>query len=306
MTIFSIITPVYNCELFIAEAIDSVAASTFQDYEHIIVNDGSTDNTSQVIANSIARLPAENRKKIHIISQENLGEASAINRAWGESIGEFILVLNADDKIATELLAESHQVMKAKPNVVVTYPDWEVINALGDIKKRVETRDFSLKRMVRKFECIPGPGAVIRRNAIVGSDIRNPALRFLSDFESWLRMSLKGDFERIPIFLASWRDLDTNMTSQSVGLGWSEEALAIARELVRITRIHGQFSLHRSAKFGEATALILAAHQAIWDARVPGFNFLHSAMRKGIELWSPRLVLEAAYVYLILMRKSLA
>lgn len=305
MTIFSIITPVYNCELFIAEAIDSVAASTFQDYEHIIVNDGSTDNTSQVIENSIARLPAENRKKIHIISQENLGEASAINRAWRESIGEFILVLNADDKIATELLAESHQLMKAKTDVVVTYPDWEVIDAIGGIKKRVETREFSQKRMVRKFECIPGPGAVIRRNAIVGSDIRNPALRFLSDFESWLRISLKGDFERIPSFLASWRDLDTNMTSQSMGLGWSEEALAVAKELVKITRVPGQFSLHRSAKFGEATALILAAHQAIWDARVPGFNFLHNAMRKGIELCSPRLVLEAAYVYLILMRKSL-
>lgn len=305
MTIFSIITPVYNCELFISEAIESVAASTFQDYEHIIVNDGSTDNTSKVVANSIARLPPENQKKIHIISQENLGEASAINRAWVESVGEFILVLNADDKIATELLAESHQIMKARPDVVVTYPDWEVINALGGTKKRVETQEFSQKRMVRKFECIPGPGAVIRRKAIEGSEIRNPALRYLSDFESWLRLSLKGDFKRIPRFLASWRHLETNMTSQSVGLGWSEEALAVASELVKITRVPGQFSLHRSAKFGEATALILAAHQAIWDARVPGFNFLHSAIRKGIKLCSPRLVLEAAYVYLILIKKSL-
>ncbi len=305
MPTISILTPVYNCELYIAHAIESVAASTFQDYEHIIVNDGSTDGTDWVITKTVSGLGPENQRKVRTFTQTNLGESYAVNRALDASIGQFVLVLNADDIIAPELLAKSYEVMSARPGVVVTYPDWVTIDAQGGSKRLVRTKEFSRHRMLSKFECLPGPGAMIRRRALSSERLRDPAFKFLSDFESWLRLSARGDFARIPHRLASWRDLSTNMTNQSRGLGWSEEAVKVAGEMVTRVRGTGRFWLHRSARLGEAAALTLAAQQRVWDVRVPGFMYVKRATSLGIKLWSPRVIIKAIFVFAVLMKKSM-
>ena len=92
MTSVSIIVPVYNAERYLRQAIDSVKTQTFQDWELILVDDGSTDSS-----NAICHEYADADKRIRLIEKENGGLSSARNAALDIAIGEYIFFLDADD-----------------------------------------------------------------------------------------------------------------------------------------------------------------------------------------------------------------
>ncbi|MFM6207508.1 glycosyltransferase family 2 protein, partial [Planktothrix sp.] len=85
----SVIIPTYNCDRFLPEAIDSVLMQTYQDYEIIVIDDGSTDQTCQVLESY--------KHKIRYFYQENQGSAVARNLGIKQAQGEFIAFLDADD-----------------------------------------------------------------------------------------------------------------------------------------------------------------------------------------------------------------
>jgi glycosyltransferase involved in cell wall biosynthesis len=93
----SIIVPCFNQAEYLDECLESVLSQTFQDWECIIVNDGSTDNTSEISKNWLKK---DNRFKY--IFQENAGLSATRNKGIENAIGEFILPLDADDKISSE------------------------------------------------------------------------------------------------------------------------------------------------------------------------------------------------------------
>lgn len=96
MTI-SIIVPCYNQGRYLDEAMTSLLAQTFKNWECIIINDGSTDNTEEV-----AQQWSSKDNRIKYMSQENAGVSAARNAAIRASAGEFILPLDADDKISND------------------------------------------------------------------------------------------------------------------------------------------------------------------------------------------------------------
>jgi len=93
----SVVIPAYNHEKFIGAAIDSVLNQSLQDFELIIVDDGSTDNTAAVIK-------AYSDPRIHYFHQENQDAFNTINRGMGQAKGRFIAILNSDDIYATDRL----------------------------------------------------------------------------------------------------------------------------------------------------------------------------------------------------------
>lgn len=94
----SIIMPTYNCGKYIAEAIDSVLNQTFSDFEIIVIDDGSTDNTKELLSSYIAN------GQIRYFYQENNGPASARNRGLKEATGEYVSFLDCDDCFLPEFL----------------------------------------------------------------------------------------------------------------------------------------------------------------------------------------------------------
>lgn len=88
----TIISPVYNCERYLSECIDSVLNQTYTNWELILVNDGSNDNSLSIIESY-----AQNDSRIKYISQENQGQAAARNKALDISSGDLITFLDADD-----------------------------------------------------------------------------------------------------------------------------------------------------------------------------------------------------------------
>ena len=98
---FSIIVPVYNVEKFLRESLDSIVAQTFKDFEVICVNDGSTDNSLDILEEY-----AKNDSRIKIISQENQGQGIARNKAIDIAQGRYLLFVDPDDWIETNALEQ--------------------------------------------------------------------------------------------------------------------------------------------------------------------------------------------------------
>lgn len=111
---FSIIVPIYNVESFLKECIDSVLLQDFQDYELICINDGSTDNSLEV-------LKTFSDSRIKIINQENQGLSCARNSGLDIALGEYIWFIDSDDKIAEHSLSDLNKLIDQKPYDLVFF-----------------------------------------------------------------------------------------------------------------------------------------------------------------------------------------
>ena len=115
----TVIIPCYNQGQFIDETIESVFAQTYKDFEVIVVNDGSTDPQTNLILGSY------NKRPIKLIQTGNQGVACARNNGIRESSGEYILPLDADDKIGNSYMEKAVEVLDVNPDIGIVYGEAE-------------------------------------------------------------------------------------------------------------------------------------------------------------------------------------
>jgi glycosyltransferase involved in cell wall biosynthesis len=121
----SIIIPAYNAEDYIPETLDSILSQTFTDYEIIVVNDGSTDATQDVLTPYI--------DKIHYVYQDNTGVSEARNHGLRLAKGEFVIFVDADDYfIAADKLERQIAVFDANPNLDIVQTGWRMVDSDGN------------------------------------------------------------------------------------------------------------------------------------------------------------------------------
>ncbi len=123
----SVIIPVYNCERYISQAIESILAQTYQSYEIIVIDDGSTDNTRLVLQPYI--------ETIHYVYQENQGVSVARNHGIDLARGELIAFLDADDFFLPDKLTAQVGVFDAQPNLGIVHSGWRRVNQEGETIK---------------------------------------------------------------------------------------------------------------------------------------------------------------------------
>lgn len=111
----SVIIPCYNLSKFIDETLDSVLNQTFQNYEIVVVNDGSTEEET------INKLYSLNHSKITVLHTSNQGLASARNTGIKQAQGKYILPLDADDKIASTYLEKARKILESDENIGIVY-----------------------------------------------------------------------------------------------------------------------------------------------------------------------------------------
>lgn len=95
MPVFSVIIPAYNSERYITSALDSVRCQTYKDYEIIVINDGSTDNTPKIVSSYIEKY--KDSCPIKMFHQENKGVGGARNTGTNNADGRYIALLDQDD-----------------------------------------------------------------------------------------------------------------------------------------------------------------------------------------------------------------
>ena len=195
----SIITPTYNRgDTYLRATMDSVLSQDYPNFEYIVLDDGSSDNTQSVLA-------TYDDPRLRCYHHENMGEVRTVNKGFELAQGDYIVVVNSDDPILPDYIQTAVEFMESHPDILVGYPDWYVIDENGKKLDHITTPEYSYTLMLKNTYCIPGPGAMMRRRVIDLEQGRDSAFRYISDFEFWLRVGLHGDFKRIPHTIATWR-----------------------------------------------------------------------------------------------------
>ena len=126
--------PTYNYGKYIEQAIDSVLKQTMDDWELIVINDGSTDNTSEILKKH------EGHPKIRILEQQNRGLTVSNNIALRSSEGKYLMRLDADDYLDENALLVLSNILDNRPEVGLVYPDYYVIDEEGEILEIVRRK----------------------------------------------------------------------------------------------------------------------------------------------------------------------
>jgi len=136
----SVIIPCYNHGQYIGEAVQSVLNQTYQDFEIIIVNDGSTDADTNSILNN------HSMPKTRVLNTTNQGLASARNNGIREARGKYILPLDADDKISSNYLEETVSILDNNQKVGIVYCEAQFF---GEVNGKWELPEYSLDAMLQ-------------------------------------------------------------------------------------------------------------------------------------------------------------
>ena len=217
----SIITPAYNRASYLDETIQSVLNQDYPRIEYIVLDDGSTDNTKEVLEKYTGQIIWE--------THPNMGETRTVNKGWSMAQGDIVAVVNSDDPLLPGAVSAAVAFMQAHPDILVAYPDWNMIGSGSELREHIQVPDYDYLYMLRRHHCIVGPGAFIRRRAFELTEMRDPEFRYVADFEYWLRLGLYGKFERIPKTLATFR---VHPDSASV----AQKSAAMADEHIRLMR----------------------------------------------------------------------
>jgi len=192
-TLVSIVVPCHNHARYLRRAVDSALAQTYDGFEIVIVNDGSTDDTHEVATQLIARHP---EAKITLIDQEQMGAPRARNSGVAGSSGEYVLLMDSDDTIEPEMLAETVAVMDADPRcgIVYTYtrhrcdPDDPPERVFEDSVQEYPEFDFAhwVRRNPQLDAC-----SLVRRQAFDETGGLDPG-QFAEDLDLWLGITKRG------------------------------------------------------------------------------------------------------------------
>lgn len=184
----SIITPTYNCGAFIAETMDSVLAQTYTDWEMIIVDDCSTDDTREVVA----RYQAKDPRFIYHCLEENSGAAVARTKAMELASGEYMAFLDSDDLWTPDKLERQLRFMREN-DYAFSCTAYEQIDEqgkpLGKVIKTVPKTDYN--RLL--LDCPVGNSTVMYNVAKMGK-FQVPNIRKRNDDALWLQMLKKEKY----------------------------------------------------------------------------------------------------------------
>lgn len=169
---FSIITPVYNCEKFIKKCIESVIYQTYTNFELILVNDGSTDNSGQICNHY-----AKEDSRIRVNHKHNEGVSCARNDALNIARGEYILFLDSDDYLAHETLETCNRLIEKNKLDILQF-SLSGVNENGETFIKKSTRKETTQ-VLNSFEYINNGnylvcagGSCIKRSIIESNNIR--------------------------------------------------------------------------------------------------------------------------------------
>lgn len=222
MTRVSVVIPTYNSMAYLPETMATVLSQTHPDFEVIVINDGSTDNTQEWVSQI-------NDSRVKLVSQENRGLAGARNRGIEESQGEYLAFLDADDLWQPSKLAEQANMLDNHPEVGVVCTWVTYINQAGDSTGRIaknhhEGHIWQQLTQSNLVEC--GSVAMVRRECLTKCGVFDCNLgSFVEDWDMWLRIARHYQFKVVQQPLVAYRQI-----ASSASRNW--QAMAQSYQLV--------------------------------------------------------------------------
>jgi len=287
----SIVVPAYNAAAYVAETLDSLLAQDHPDIEIIAVDDGSTDATPDVLSRYAGNI------RIH--RQANAGQSAALATGWAVSRGDYIGYLSADDLVRPAAVRLCVQALHARPDIVLAYPDFDLIDEQSRRIATIRAPDYSKQMLYGRFHCLPGPGALFRRDAYERIGPWATDLRQMPDLEFFLRLGLLGDFHRVPHVLAGFRQHAQSMTYRAVPFAQGEEPLTVVERFFARSDVPPEIRSLETSMRAHAELLSAAIHGKSRRRRIATQRLL-AALCHSRTTWS-----RTAFSHALLIVRSL-
>jgi glycosyltransferase involved in cell wall biosynthesis len=200
-TLATVIIPTYNRENFIKDTIESVFAQTYKNWELIIIDDGSNDNTQSIVKSF-------KDERIRYIWQKNSGLNAARNTGIKNSRGEYISFLDSDDIWEPEKLAKQVEILDKKPDIGLVYCGTSLIdeknNYIGK-KPLITHRGYVLDKLVMYNFLYNGSCVLFRKSCLAKVGFCDETVVRMTDWEFYLRFSIYFKFWGIDKYLLKYR-----------------------------------------------------------------------------------------------------
>ena len=182
----TVLMPVYNAEKFLKEAIDSILNQTFKDFEFLIINDASTDNSKKII------ISYQDSRIRYFENKKNLGVAKTLNRGLRLAKGEYIARMDADDISLPDRFKKQVEFMEKNPQTAICGTWLQLINNKVDDIWRCPSDHETIKSLSLFYSSIYHPTVFIRINILKKNNFfYNPLFVHVEDYELWVRIMEK-------------------------------------------------------------------------------------------------------------------
>lgn len=222
----SIYIPAYNVGRYIKESVDSVLSQTFTDLEVVICDDGSTDNTLQVLETHFIDNP-----QVHWISQIHQGIAAASNSAIGNCRGMYIGQLDGDDMLepqAVEVMAD----FLNNNDVGVVYSRYSLVDRTGELMRPIASVEFSRERLLTAMICTAF--RMFRKRDWLRTDGFDESMVNAVDYDMMLKLSEVCNIEYLPRLTYKYRYHGQNTSLLNRDMQEQNHVLAINKSLARM------------------------------------------------------------------------
>ena len=266
--VLTVITPAYNRADFLPETIASVLGQEFGDFEYLILDDGSSDGTAEVVARHAD-------PRIRFSRHANMGETRTVNRALRQARGDFIAIVNSDDPAVPGAFGRLLGVLHAAPEALMAYPDWVVIDPASQPLEEVRMRPFTLEALLTRGNVPIGPGAMFRARVVEEVGLRDPLLRYSADLDYVIRTALAGPILHVPEVLGTHRHHPGSASVSDRGERLAREAMYPYLAYAEHPRLSP--ALRRRRGSARAAACFAAAHitpDGRWATRLLAEGFL--------------------------------
>jgi glycosyltransferase involved in cell wall biosynthesis len=206
----SVIIPAYNASRTVGAAVDSVLAQSFTDFELLVIDDGSQDNTADVVT-------ARNDPRVKCVRTENGGVSVARNRGLDLVAGTYVAFLDADDAWKPTKLEQQHRAISEKPEMGLCFASTEHVDddlrpiALHPAPQR---SDYSEALLLEGNIISGSASSVMARTSTINEAGRfDPRLSLCADWDMWLRMSVVTRFLALDEALVRYRSIPGTMSS---------------------------------------------------------------------------------------------
>jgi glycosyltransferase involved in cell wall biosynthesis len=227
----TVLMPLYNPGRVLGQAIDSVLAQSVTDFELLVIDDGSTDGSRDLIR-AYARRDQRVRAILH---DRNLGLAATLNEGLELSSGRLVARMDQDDEALPERLHRQRRFMQLHPDVLVAGSAVYHMGARPEFDRLVvpPTSAAELRTVLERYNCMYHPSVMLRRDAIVRMGGYRAEFRNAEDYDLWLRVSDVDGIANIPEPLLRYR-----FTARGMTLGRKWEQLSFVY-LAQAAHAHG-------------------------------------------------------------------
>jgi glycosyltransferase involved in cell wall biosynthesis len=245
----SVVMTVYNRELYLAKAIDSVLAQTYKDFELLIWDDGSTDSSIE-----IARSYAKCDSRIRIVDAEHMGQGRALKAAFANTTGTYIGQVDSDDFLALTALEQTSEILDSQAEVGLVYTDYLVIDHKGVVKgegNRCQT-PYSKERLLVEFMIFHF--RLMRRSVYEQIGGIDEAFEAIEDYELCLRLSEVSEIHQLKKPLYYYRTHENSLSQQKQieqiflsqqAINQALERRGLSNDFESEVQVIGKFSLRR-------------------------------------------------------------